>query len=173
MPVSSYAGIIYDFSWTKQGAKNGCSWTMPQSKWVTKKVSKNTYPLAAQQFLLKYGEKLKFEVTQVFGLTNDDAVSKEFRPLKQIVERLNRTFKQTYRISCGYHNFNGASNNVALWVAYYNFLRPHAARCYQVLNKVDEIESAENMPAKWQVLILLGQKKILELQEQQHKVILS
>ena len=41
MPVSSYAGIIYDFSWTKQGAKNGCSWTMPQSKWVTKKVSKN------------------------------------------------------------------------------------------------------------------------------------
>ena len=42
---------------------------------------------------------------------------------KQIVERLIRTFnKQTYRISCGYHNFKGASNKVALWVAFTIFL---------------------------------------------------
>ena len=46
----------------------------------------SAYPLAAQQFLLKYGEKFKFDITQVVGLTNDDAVSKEFRPYKQMIE---------------------------------------------------------------------------------------
>jgi len=33
-----------------------------------------------------------------------------------------------------------------------------------VLNPLDEFRFADNMPAKWQILISLGQKKILELQ---------
>ncbi|EFC94852.1 hypothetical protein CLOSTHATH_06964, partial [Hungatella hathewayi DSM 13479] len=37
---------------------------------------------------------------------------------------------------------------------------------YQVLNKVDMLEDADNMPGKWQLLILLGQQTILHLQEQ-------
>lgn len=57
------------------------------------------YPLAAQQFFHEFGEKFKFEVTQVIGLTNDDAVSKEFRPYKQLIERLIRTYKASYRPS--------------------------------------------------------------------------
>ena len=32
----------------------------------------SAYPLAAQQFFHKFGEKFKFTVTQVIGLTNDD-----------------------------------------------------------------------------------------------------
>lgn len=84
----------------------------------------SAYPLAAQQFARELGDSFKFDITQVIGLTNDDAVSKEFRPYKQMIERLNRTFKSTYRVSCGYHNYNGANYNVALWVACYNFLRP-------------------------------------------------
>ena len=82
-------------------------------------------------------------------------------------ERLNRTFKSTYRVSCGYDNYNGANYNVALWVAYYNFLRPHKHNHYRVLNPVDMLEGADNMPGKWQLLILLGQQTILHLQEQQ------
>ena len=39
-------------------------------------------------------------ITQVIGLTNDDEVSKEYRPFKQLIERLNRTFKESYRITC-------------------------------------------------------------------------
>ena len=126
----------------------------------------SAYPLAAQQFFIKYGEKFKFDITQVIGLTNDDEVSKEFRPYKQIVERLNRTFKASYRVSCGYDNFEGANYNVALWVAYYNFLRPHSINNYRVLNKVDILDTADTMPDKWLLLIYLGQKTILNLQNQ-------
>lgn len=127
----------------------------------------SAYPLAAQQFARELGDSFKFDITQVIGLTNDDAVSKEFRPYKQMIERLNRTFKSTYRVSCGYDNYNGANYNVALWVAYYNFLRPHKHNHYRVLNPVDMLEGADNMPGKWQLLILLGQQTILHLQEQQ------
>ena len=57
----------------------------------------SAYPLAAQQFFREFGDKFKFDITQVIGLTNDDDVSKEFRPYKQMIERLNRTFKSSYR----------------------------------------------------------------------------
>lgn len=126
----------------------------------------SAYPLAAQQFFIKFGEKFKFDITQVIGLTNDDEVSKEFRPYKQIVERLNRTFKATYRVKCGFDNFEGANYNVALWVAYYNFLRPHSIHNYKPLNKVDLLDTADTMPDKWILLIYLGQKTILHLQNQ-------
>lgn len=72
------------------------------------------YPLAAQQFFLEFGDDFKFQITQVLGLTNEDTVSKEFRPFKQMVERLNHTFKAFYHISCGYDNYEAANYNVAL-----------------------------------------------------------
>lgn len=124
----------------------------------------SAYPLAAQQFFREFGESFRFEITQVIGLTNDDAVSKEFRPYKQMIERLNRTFKASYRVACSYDNFDGANYNVALWVAYYNFLRPHRTFRGRVLNKVDMLEGAGNMPGKWQLLIYLGQQTILNMQ---------
>ena len=40
----------------------------------------SAYPLAAMEFAKKFGEDFTFRVTQVLGLTNDDAVSKEHRP---------------------------------------------------------------------------------------------
>lgn len=128
------------------------------------------YPLAAQQFFLEFGEVFRFNITQVIGLTNDDAVSKEFRPFKQMIERLNRTFKDTYRVSCGYDNYEGANYNVALWVAYYNFLRPHQHNKWQPLNKVKLLEDAENMPGKWQMLIHLGQQEIQRLQKEDSSI---
>jgi transposase-like protein/DNA-directed RNA polymerase subunit RPC12/RpoP len=133
----------------------------------------SAYPLAAQQFELNEDNPLDFDITQVIGLTNDDAVSKEFRPFKQMVERLNRTFKVTYRCTCGYDNFDGANYAVSLWVAYYNFLRPHLSKNYQVLNPVDMIQDADNMPGKWQILLHLGHQTILELQEKESKSICS
>lgn len=129
----------------------------------------SAYVLAAMQFFEQYGDDFKFSITQVIGLTNDDEVTTEFRPFKQIVERLNRTFKQSYRITCGYANEEGADYNVTLWVAYYNFLRPHQNNGNRVLNPIDLIENAGNMPGKWQMLIYLGQKTILNLQQQESK----
>jgi len=128
----------------------------------------SAYPLAAQQFSLREENPLKFDITQVIGLTNDDAVSKEFRPFKQLIERLNRTFKASYRVTCGYANDDGAYYGVSLWVAYYNFLRPHKLHNWQhPLNEVEMLTNAENMPGKWQLLIFLGQQTILHMQETQ------
>lgn len=126
----------------------------------------SAYPLAAMEFARKFKDTFQFEITQVIGLTNDDEVSKKFRPYKQMIERLNRTYKASYRGTNGFDNYDGANYDLALWVAYYNFLRPHKHTKYQVLNKVEILENAENMPAKWQLLIYLGQKTILNLQQQ-------
>lgn len=49
------------------------------------------YPLAAQQLLLEKNREIF--ITQVICLTNDDDISKEFRPFKQLIERLNRMFR--------------------------------------------------------------------------------
>lgn len=128
----------------------------------------SAYPLAAQQFFRKYGDKFKFDITQVVGLTNDDAVSTEYRPYKQMIERLNRTYKASYRPTNGFDNYEGASYDLALWVAYYNFLRPHKIHNYKrPLVENDIISNGSNMQGKWQLLIFLGQQTILEMQRKQ------
>lgn len=124
----------------------------------------SAYPLAAQQFFREFGENFKFDITQVIGLTNDDEVSTEHRPYKQMIERLNRTFKSSYRVTNGFDNYDGANYAITLWVAYYNFLRPHKQKNYKVLNNLEMLDKADNMPAKWQILIYLGQQTILNLQ---------
>lgn len=125
----------------------------------------SAYPLAQQQCMKEMG--WDFDVTQVIGLTDDDAVSKEFRWVKQVVERLNRTFKSSYRVTGGYNSDDGALYGVSLWVAYYNFLRPHPYNYWKPLNQLDEFSCAGNMPAKWQILIKLGQECILKMQQAQ------
>lgn len=125
----------------------------------------SAYVLAAQQFLREFGDNFKFDITQVIGLTNDDEVSKEFRPFKQMIERLNRTYKASYRPTNGFDNIDGANYGLALWVTYYNFLRPHEHNKYKVLNEIDILKGADNMPGKWQLLIFLGQQTILSLQK--------
>ena len=126
----------------------------------------SAYPLAAQQFFRQFGERFRFDITQVAGLSNDDAVSKEYRPYKQLIERLNRTYKASYRPTNGFDGYDGASYDLALWVAYYNFLRPHKSCHYKPPVEDAIIQNGENMPGKWQLLIYLGQQTILNLQNQ-------
>ena len=125
----------------------------------------SAYPLAAQQFFHKFGKKFKFDITQVIGLTNDDEVSAKYRPYKQMIERLNRTYKESYRPTNGFDNIDGANYDLALWVTYYNFLRPHKHNGFRVLNHVQELDNADNMPEKWQLLIYLGQCRIKQMQQ--------
>ena len=48
------------------------------------------------------------------------------------MERLNRTFKSSYRVTCGYGNDEGA----IYWVAYYNYPYSHLKR----------LDGIDNMP---------------------------
>ena len=125
----------------------------------------SAYPLAAMEFARKFGKDFTFRITQVIGLTNDDAVSTQYRPFKQIVERLNRTYKASYRKTNGFDNIEGANYALALWVVYYNFLRPHKHNHYKVLNEVEMLQGADNRLGKWQLLIFLGQQTILNMQK--------
>lgn len=122
----------------------------------------NSYKLAELEFK-KHG--MDFDVTQVVGLTNDDPTSTQYRWLKQVIERLNRTFKLSYKVTNGYGSDDRASTHLCLFVAYYNFLRPHSYTHFKPLNEVPELEKVELMPAKWQVLIQLSQRLILQQQK--------
>ena len=125
----------------------------------------SAYPLSAMEVVKKMGKDFSFKITQVIGLTNDDAVSAEYRPFKQMIERLNRTYKASYRHTNGFDNIDGANYDLALWVAYYNFLRPHKHNQYKPLNEAEMLQVADNMPGKWQLLIFLGQQTILNMQK--------
>lgn len=119
------------------------------------------YSLAQQQFAMK---DMFFNLIQVFGLTNEDPVSTGYRWLKQNIERLNRTFKFSYRVTNGYGSFDGADSHVAVFVAYYNFLRPHPYTYWKPLNMIPDLEHLSNMPAKWQKLIELSQLHLIKRQ---------
>lgn len=118
----------------------------------------NPIYLLARQFFAQRG--ILFDITQVIGMTNEDEVSKEFRPLKQIIERLNRTFKGNYNSSTGYGALESSISNVTLFVTYFNFLRPHSKLEGSVPVLVPELNDAPNMPAKWLTLIKLSENFI-------------
>jgi transposase-like protein len=118
----------------------------------------NPIYLLARQWFAQHG--IIFDITQVIGLTNDDEVSKEYRPLKQIIERFNRTFKGNYKPTTGYGSDPGAISSVTLFVAYFNFLRPHSKLDGNVPAVIPDLEALPNMPAKWIKLIAMSEDYI-------------
>ena len=123
-------------------------------------VDGNPIYLLAQHFFAQHD--IQFDITQVIGLTNEDPVSKEYRPLKQVIERLNRTFKGNYRSTHGFGSEQGSVSFVTLFVAYFNFLRPHAALEGKVPVLNPELLQQPNMPARWSKLIGLAQDWLIE-----------
>jgi len=63
----------------------------------------------------------------VIGLRDLDPESETYREFKQLVERLNRTYKFHTRPRAGFKNFDGAVALTTLFVAFYNFMRPHGS----------------------------------------------
>lgn len=91
----------------------------------------------------------KIKHIQVVGLENLDEVSTEYRPFKQIVERLNRTYKHHVRPSAGFNSFNGAMALTALFVTHYNFLRPHSSLDYKPPIQHPDLQNIQTIQAKW------------------------
>ena len=91
----------------------------------------------------------KLEKHTVIGLENLDPESEEYRSFKQIVERLNRTYKYHTRPRAGFKTFEGAVALTTLFVAYYNFMRPHSAigNCPPV--QLDCLKDVTLMPQAW------------------------
>lgn len=149
-----------------QGAIIALDDTISKIKNLPKKlefiVDGNPIYILAQHFFAAHG--INFTIKPVIGLTNEDPVSKAYRPLKQIIERLNRTFKAKYRSKHGFHSANGSVSFVNLFVAYFNFLRPHSKLNGQVPVEIKELEKLPHMPAKWAKIIELSQNTLINLQ---------
>ena len=104
---------------------------------------------AAGLHFLNETRENKIKHKKVIGLENLDDVSTENRHYKQIIERLNRTFKQHVRPAAGFETFNGAMSLLTLFVTYYNFMRPHMSLNYNTPVPLEELKEVSTMPAKW------------------------
>ena len=91
----------------------------------------------------------------IIGLQNNDKISTAFRPLKQIIERLNRSFKHHYKVAHSFHNYNGATAFVALFVTHYNFIRPHYTLGRKTPIQIKQLKNLST-PKKWLKIIELA-----------------
>ncbi len=92
----------------------------------------------------------------VVGLENLDDESAQYRPFKQLIERLNRTYKFHTRARSGFKNQQGAVALTTLFVAYYNFLRPHTSLKGNVPIHVQELHRIPTLQGQWLKLLQMG-----------------
>ena len=107
-----------------------------------------SYP-AGIHFLNESRSNNKITHKKVIGLQNLDSESTEFRPFKQLIERLNRTYKFHTQAANGFASRSGAIALTTLFVTYYNFFRPHAALGYQAPIPLDELKTIPTLQGKW------------------------
>lgn len=108
--------------------------------------------------LLAYNHGLDVPVLtgpKVTGLENLDEISRDFRPYKQLIERLNRTYKFHTRPRAGMKSIEGATCLTTLFVAYYNYLRPHGGLKHSPLIR-KPLQGIERYPEQWEVLLALA-----------------
>ncbi|MEA2046424.1 MAG: DDE-type integrase/transposase/recombinase [Euryarchaeota archaeon] len=89
----------------------------------------------------------------VIGLRNLDAEIEEYRQFKQLVERLNRTYKFHTRPRAGFKSFDGAAALTTLFVAFYNFMRPHGSLKGNTPVTLDCLKGKTLYPAMWSELL--------------------
>ena len=112
--------------------------------------------MAGLHFINRYNEKLKVALKKVIGLQNLDAESKEFRAHKQMVERLNRTYKYHVQAQNGFGHISGAVAKLVLFVTYYNFLRPHKSLKYKTPVELPELSGLSTIQSKWCKILSLA-----------------
>ena len=104
--------------------------------------------VAALHFL-NQERKSKIKHIKVIGLENLDKESTEYREFKQIIERLNRTYKQHVRPSAGFSSDNGAIALTTLFVTHYNFLRPHSSLNFKPPIRIHQLDRIDTIQARW------------------------
>lgn len=108
-----------------------------------------SYVAASQYINLNRPEDNKIKHHKVIGLQNLDSESEKYRAFKQLIERLNRTYKSHIKQAYGFNSTNGAIALTTLFVTHYNFLRPHSSLKYKVPVPLDFLEGINTIQAKW------------------------
>ena len=110
----------------------------------------------AYQYAIHFLNKnrdIHLDLKKVIGLQNLDPISEEYRPFKQTIERLNRTYRFHSRSENGFKHMNGARAISTLFVTHYNFLRPHYSLRYKVPVPLDFIQQVDSIQGQWAQII--------------------
>jgi putative transposase len=113
-----------------------------------------SYVPAAQYFNSKENAGLSHK--QVIGLQNLDTESEKYRPFKQMIERLNRTFRFHTNSASGFKEPNGLVSMTTLFATHYNFLRPHHALDFEVPCPLEQLQGIETLQGKWAKIMHLA-----------------
>jgi len=130
-------------------AMNEAIRTAPHDKSPTLITDGNPSYACGIHFLNESRENHKIIHKKVIGLQNLDSESTEFRPFKQLIERLNRTYKFHTQAANGFASKAGAIALTTLFVTYYNFFRPHASLDYQAPIPRDDLIPIPTLQGKW------------------------
>ena len=103
-------------------------------------------------------EERRVERRTVVGVRNDpdDEQSRIFRPFKQLIERLNRTYRYHTRSVTGHKSLNGARALTTLFVAHYNFLRPHSSTDDAPPVHLPQLNGIDTVQGRWLKLLSLA-----------------
>jgi len=115
-----------------------------------------SYPAGIHFINAQLANKPDIQHRKVIGLQNLDEESEEFRPFKQLIERLIRTYKHHVRPSHGFNVTNGAVALTTLFVTHYNFLRPHSSLKYKTPIRIPALESIDTIQGKWAKILSLS-----------------
>lgn len=115
-----------------------------------------SYPAGIHFLNAQRGNDDSLTHKKVIGLQNLDGESEAYREFKQLIERLNRTFKHHVRPSHGFNSVNGAVALVTLFVTHYNFLRPHTSLQWQVPIPLKELEGITTLQGRWAKILSLA-----------------
>ncbi len=111
---------------------------------------------AALHFINLLKPEAKLKLRKVIGLQNLDEESQTYRQYKQMIERLNRTYKHHVRASAGFATFNGAVAKTVLFVTHYNFLREHYALKGNPPIDLPQLWGIKTIQGKWAKIISLA-----------------
>lgn len=81
----------------------------------------SAYPLALQTISEYFN--IDIEHIKVKGLEHIPGENYKARRAKQVIERLNRTFKASYRVTTGFGTIQGARDSFELWQFFFNYIR--------------------------------------------------
>lgn len=138
--TASHKIVAYHFS-DNRGAKPAITTmlealsTAKENQQITMVTDGNPSYQAGLHFINAQIKTLSLTLKKVIGRKNLDAESEEFRAFKQVIERLNRTYKYHVQSQNGFGSVNGAVSKLVLFVTHYNFLRPHKSLDYRVPTK--------------------------------------
>lgn len=108
-----------------------------------------SYPAGIHYINAQSDDSAAIKHRKVIGLQNLDAESEEYRSFKQLIERLNRTYKYHVRPAAGFNCTNGAVALTTLFVTHYNFLRPHLSLNSLPPIPLQELKALPTLQARW------------------------